>query len=856
MKQVYTLLFFCVAWSPFFAQTSISGMVNSYTAVTALDYCAAKLTVTNASGFQPGQAVLLIQMQGATINESNSASFGDITNLGNAGLYERGRIYQINGNAIFLENQLLHTYTPSGKVQLVGIAEYTAATVTGALTAQAWNGSTGGILALEVTNTLTLQAPIQVDGKGFRGGQVNVVNSNCQWFLNENDYFYDQSNWRGAKKAKGIATVITGKECGRGPQANGGGGGNDHNAGGGGGAQVATGGLGGLNTPSSSFGCDGDFPGMGGKSPGTATDRIFLGGGGGAGHADDPGTGSSGGTGGGIILLWAGSIDGNGFALSSKGLTPAVTTGDGAGGGGGGGTILVTYTAAGSSFDITLNGGNGGNTQNLPDRCYAPGGGGSGGRFLRNGPVVASVQLNGGAPGINTVASTYCNTPYNGATAGTGGQQQPFSGVPEGATPVEFPAITQQPPATLLFCENPPLTLSVQASGSDLQFQWQVNMGSGFTNLSNNAFYSGTQTHTLLLLDPQPGWDGYQYQCVITSGCFDPVTTQSTTLSVGTPAIAGFTFTVDGTFVQFQNTSLNADSVLWAFGDGNQSTAFSPGYDYTTEGTYTVILTAFGDCGATTSTQTIQVGFPPAADFGSDFTAGCAPLTVHFEDMSSGLNLTSLEWIFPGGQPASSGLPDPIITYSTPGQFDVTLIAGNAVGFDTLILENYLEVVPVPQAFFAYSVSGDTVFFTNGSIGSSLNYTWDFGDDTTPSNSVNPVHLYPGPGIYEVTLTALNTYCASSTSILIQVGPNASGDISSRTAIQFFPNPVSDKLHVIVAGSPPLELRCWNALGIRVYQVQVQEGTQLIDMRGWAPGLYWIEWMENGSRHGYRLLKL
>lgn len=839
--------------TPLFSQTSLSGIINTYAAVSAIDNCASKITVTDASGFQTGQAVLLIQMQGATINESNSSSYGNITNLNNAGNFERGRIYQISGNDIYLENELLHTYSPSGKVQLVSIPEYASASVDGALTAPAWNGSTGGILAFDVTNTLALHAPVQVDGKGFRGGQVAVVNSNCQWFLNEDDYYYDQSNWRGARKGEGIAAVISGKECGRGPQANGGGGGNDHNSGGGGGAQFTTGGIGGLNTPSSSFGCDGDFPGMGGKSPSAGTDRIFMGGGGGAGHADDPGTGSSGGAGGGIILVWAGSIDGNSFAFSAKGQSAAAATGDGAGGGGGGGTILVTYSAAVSSFDITLNGGNGGNTNNLPDRCYAPGGGGSGGRFLRNGPTVANVQLNGGAPGVNLTTSSLCNTPNNGATAGQGGQQQTFSGVPEGNIPIEFPVINQQPPAQILFCGDPPLSLMVTAGGNDLQYQWQVNSGSGFTNLSDNAFYSGTLSPTLLLLDPQPGWEGYQYQCVITSSCFPPVTSQATTLSIGLPAQAGFSYTVDGTMVAFQNTSLNADSVLWSFGDGLQSTAFSPAHNYASEGAYTVILTAYGDCGESVFIQTIQVGFPPSADFDSDFTAGCAPLTVLFEDLSTGLNINTWNWSFPGGQPPVSSQTNPTVAYDTAGIFDVTLIVGNAAGFDTLLLENYIEVVPVPQAFFTYSVSGDTVFFSNASTGGNLSFSWDFGDGSASSNSVNPVHLFPGPGLYEVTLTALNTYCAGAASLLIQVGPNAAEEKPQAASLRVFPNPVRDLLFVQV-GEKRMEMEFRNALGVCVYRSDIGPGLQPIDVGNWPPGLYWVEWKENGKRFGRRLI--
>ncbi|MBK6901984.1 MAG: PKD domain-containing protein [Saprospirales bacterium] len=853
--KIFLYLLAFTAFHALGAQTSISGVINSYTAVSAIDYCAARLTVANAGSFLQGQAVLLIQMQGATINENNSSSFGTVTSLGNAGKYERGRIQQISGNDIFLEAELLNTYTISGKVQLVTIPEYTSALVTGALTAQAWSGATGGVLAFDVANTLALNAPIQADAKGFRGGQLALANSNCQWFLDEDNYFYEQSNWRGAKKGEGIAAFIPDKESGRGAQANGGGGGNDHNAGGGGGAQTNIGGQGGLNTPSSSFGCSGDFPGLGGKSLAATDDRIFLGGGGGAGHADDAGTGSSGGQGGGIVLIRAGSIDGQGFAISAKGQDVPQAGGDGAGGGGGGGTVLVDYTTLVSSFDIALHGGKGGNTHNLPDRCYAPGGGGSGGRFMRKGPAVANVLLNGGAAGVNTTASPECNTLNNGATAGNAGQQATFPGVPEGANPIVLPDIDQQPSPILAVCPGQTFSLSVQASGNGLSYQWQVNTGSGFTNLSDNAFYSGAQTPTLTLLDPQASWSGYLYQCVITSACFAPLVSASALLQVETPAVAGFTFSVNGNTVQFQSTSINVDSLSWSFGDGGQSSDPNPQHIYNLEGDYTVTLIAFNACGAFTISQLIQVGSPPEAGFSADFTAGCVPLTVQFEDLSSGSNITSWEWILPGGQPASSNLPNPVVLYENPGFYDVTLIVGSGVGFDTLVMEDFLELIPYPEAFFSYTISGDTAFFDNNSSGVSLSFSWNFGDGSATSNETDPVHVFPGPGVYEVTLTALSTFCAAGTSQLIQVGPNASGEVGRSPILSFFPNPVSEMLTIEMKSGPALDIRFWNAQGIFVHGEQILEGQTQIGLEAWPAGLYWVEWQVEGRSGFHRLLK-
>ena len=79
LKQA--LIFFSVFFFSFWfschgkAQTSISGIVNSYIDVTGI-IDADELTVSDASAFSPGDTVLLIQMKGLAINNTNDANFG------------------------------------------------------------------------------------------------------------------------------------------------------------------------------------------------------------------------------------------------------------------------------------------------------------------------------------------------------------------------------------------------------------------------------------------------------------------------------------------------------------------------------------------------------------------------------------------------------------------------------------------------------------------------------------------------------------------------------------------------------------------------------------------------------------
>lgn len=70
---------------------------------------------------------------------------------------------------------------------------------------------------------------------------------------------------------------------------------------------------------------------------------------------------------------------------------------------------------------------------------------------------------------------------------------------------------------------------------------------------------------------------------------------------------AGFTYIPDGLTVTFDNTSIFADSYLWAFGDGATSSEISPVHTYAANGSYTVTLTAYNATGENSVSQTIVI---------------------------------------------------------------------------------------------------------------------------------------------------------------------------------------------------------------------------------------------------------
>lgn len=61
-------------------------------------------------------------------------------------------------------------------------------------------------------------------------------------------------------------------------------------------------------------------------------------------------------------------------------------------------------------------------------------------------------------------------------------------------------------------------TISFSSNFSSAAYQWQVNAGSGYTDLIDNATYSGATTATLQINNAPTDFYGYQYRCNISGG--------------------------------------------------------------------------------------------------------------------------------------------------------------------------------------------------------------------------------------------------------------------------------------------------------------------------------------------------
>jgi uncharacterized repeat protein (TIGR01451 family) len=182
---------------------AISGVATGETS-------AAKGDITK--DIKPGDLVLIIQMQDASINTENTTKYGSgsdtnqgsgQTSMGSTGLYEyaiaNSTVLAASGNAtLTLKRPLINSYISAAKTdnagqkrfQVIRVPQYASAKVLGTMFASPWDGNVGGILAVDAFGTFDLNGQrLSVNEAGFRGG-FGLKNSN----INAQEGFVGKTN--------------------------------------------------------------------------------------------------------------------------------------------------------------------------------------------------------------------------------------------------------------------------------------------------------------------------------------------------------------------------------------------------------------------------------------------------------------------------------------------------------------------------------------------------------------------------------------------------------------------------------------------------------------------------------------
>jgi PKD repeat protein len=136
----------------------------------------------------------------------------------------------------------------------------------------------------------------------------------------------------------------------------------------------------------------------------------------------------------------------------------------------------------------------------------------------------------------------------------------------------------------------------------------------------------------------------------------------------------------------------------------------------------------------------INTSFAPAPDFAANTNTICVNQSVAFTDLSIG-NPTTWNWTFAGGSPSTSTLPNPTISYSATGIYNVTLTISNSNGSNSITKTSFINVtipqaIPFSEGFTASATPSNWENYDKGNDGVIWEHSLLAGGFGTSSQSV------------------------------------------------------------------------------------------------------------------------
>ncbi len=228
------------------------------------------------------------------------------------------------------------------------------------------------------------------------------------------------------------------------------------------------------------------------------------------------------------------------------------------------------------------------------------------------------------------------------------------------------------------------------------------------------------------------------------------------------------------------------------------------------------------------------------ANFTSDVTELCQYDAVSFVDQSVG-DITSWNWTFEGGEPATSTDQNPVVTYNETGTFSVELEVSDGTNSNSFYAEDYVTVLMTPPVMlmpFDDACLTDPPFELTGG---------------TPAGGV-----YSGPGVNSGWFDPASAGLGLHTVLYTYMAANGCENAAEQTllvdectgipelegsALQLYPNPTSGNIEISFRAEGIVQVQVFNMLGVTVADATWNaNGTEKrsFDLSSLESGIYFI----------------
>jgi hypothetical protein len=365
-----------------------------------------------------------------------------------------------------------------------------------------------------------------------------------------------------------------------------------------------------------------------------------------------------------------------------------------------------------------------------------------------------------------------------------------------------LPFISAQPVSVNL-CPGVNTFFQIAATGTAITYQWQVNPGTGYVNLTNTPPYNGVTTNRLDITGVTNSMNNYQYQCVVTGACPQAVS-NAAALVVKNPVVI-LSQTKKDSVCEGESVSMNVTT----FGSALQ-------YQWQVKRPGAPAYADLVNLPPYYGTTTDNISITQTADTMNGFVFRCKV----YETVACNTAVYS-DTI-------------PMIINSVPP----------AVGSGTAINEG------LPATFSISGIPGTAIFqwqenTNNGAGFTNLVDGIDYNGVSTPVLTVVSVKAIQNNYTYRCVL---NNYCATSVAsrpAVLNVIP-ASGVAKTAFAdngIVVYPNPVSgNELFIKTTRqlSGNVHIRIMDVVGKQIYSkdATLLKGQTSVDVSGFVPGTY------------------
>ncbi len=245
---------------------------------------------------------------------------------------------------------------------------------------------------------------------------------------------------------------------------------------------------------------------------------------------------------------------------------------------------------------------------------------------------------------------------------------------------------------------------------------------------------------------------------------FCDVDSDPVTVTFSPAPIPSFTYSANNQTVSFVNTSQNATSYFWDFGNGIISTEPNPTAEFALTGSYLVQLIATNDCRADTTNLWVNIGCTTQS---VEITPNGAPLLCPGDTLwlQATAGLVSYAWWLDGQfiTMTEEGVWPAIV----PGNYQV--VATDALGCNFTSPNLLVEAFPFPMANITYEIVGTQVFlYANAS--DATGFIWSSGTGEVATGA-NASFNYASYGTYFVTLQMSNACFETNQTITINNPP-------------------------------------------------------------------------------------